>query len=93
MTGRNVRDGKIVHRCRREQCYFEGPTREALETHYKESSIHGVCLKCWPRPDFESKEALLDHWKTSEKHNWCDHCDRDFDTANNLKEVTGQPLI
>ena len=87
MFGRYVSNGKIVHRCARIQCYFEGPTRESLETHYEESSIHGVCLKCFPRPDFRSKEALIEHYRTSPKHHWCEVCQRDFDNENNLREV------
>lgn len=93
MFGRGVRNGTIVHPCGRERCFFEGPTREALEAHYAESSVHGICLKCWPRPDFGSKEALAEHWRSSPKHDWCEHCNKDFGNANNLREVSNRCVI
>ena len=88
MFGRSVKNGTIVHPCSREQCYCEGPSREALETHYTESSIHDVCLKCWPRADFGSKKLLLEHWRTSPKHHRCEVCHKNLDNANNLREVS-----
>ena len=77
-------DAKRHNWCRRCNIFF--PTTAARTLHCKKSHFHWICDI--HDLDFYSKKDLHEHYETVESHHCCDQCDKVFDNASSLQNVS-----